>query len=88
MKAAKQSKSDIEPVVAELLALKTKYESTVGVPFDAPKIKKESKVVSEIEGTVAKKSDSSKNKRSEVETKSNDAVDKLITPRTVDYSAW
>eukprot|EP00597_Dinobryon_sp_UTEXLB2267_P000799 CAMPEP_0170074708 /NCGR_PEP_ID=MMETSP0019_2-20121128/11963_1 /TAXON_ID=98059 /ORGANISM="Dinobryon sp., Strain UTEXLB2267" /LENGTH=585 /DNA_ID=CAMNT_0010285183 /DNA_START=192 /DNA_END=1945 /DNA_ORIENTATION=- len=91
MKAAKQSKADIEPVVAELLALKAKYESTVGIPFGgAPVINKESNKVREVENPNEKKSDSiSKKKRSETEAKSNDAaVDNLITPRAVDYSAW
>ena len=33
MKASKQPKETIEPLVSELVALKAKYESLAGVPF-------------------------------------------------------
>lgn len=78
MKSAKQSKSEIDPFVRELQALKAEYESVAGVPFGA-------------DANTEKVSKTSKNENKEkkiiVQEKDQSKVSP-ITPRSEDYSAW
>ena len=43
LKDCKADKSEITPVVQELLALKAQYEAETGTPYDPPKIKPDKK---------------------------------------------
>lgn len=80
LKAAKSSKETISSAVTELLSLKKEYEALVGKPFDPPK-------------EVSKPAETTKKVKAEASGTSNASQAKgvessVITPRSVDYSAW
>jgi hypothetical protein len=75
----KSSKSDqvaVQNAVASLLLLKKEYLEITGTPFDPPKVTKS--VAKEAKEVEVKQSDSLQ----------NNADSLVITPRSVDYSAW
>lgn len=83
LKAEKASKAAITPAVEDLLKLKKEYEEVTGKPFDPPKDDKASKPAA-----AAATPASTKGKASAGAAAPAEAESLVITPRSVDYSAW
>eukprot|EP00953_Heterococcus_sp_UTEX-ZZ885_P012348 7079-Heterococcus_DN1.PRE.2 len=80
LKAEKADKSAVQPHVDSLLALKAKYESITGEPFDVPKVGAKDK---------SKKQQQQKPAAASQTQKKGAAVSSdQITPRAQDYSQW
>ena len=80
LKDSKADKSQITSFVDNLLELKAEYEKVTGSPYDPPSSIKTAKQT--------KVSTSSKEVKSTNVKKLEDRENIVITPRSVDYSAW
>ena len=78
LKSEKASKEVITPAVEALLQLKKEYEAVTGTPFDPPKEEK----------AVKPAATSAKGKAPSQQGTEVNAESSVITPRSVDYSAW
>jgi hypothetical protein len=86
LKASKADKDAIVGQVMELKALKSKYEEICGKPFDTPSVEKVGKAAKEVKEKTAV---SAKEKTEAPSGGGSGGADSVvITPRTVDYSAW